>query len=113
MARPEEQRQYPRFHAAAWIECPLLSASPFPAEDVSAGGFRALLTHKPREGHPYQVNLRVGDSAFGPCKALVAWCQEQAQQPGLWAFGMLVMMGDEEREALTATLEETTAVVRA
>jgi len=108
MALPESKRQYNRFQGSAWIECPLLSISPFPAEDVSAGGFRAFLTHKPREGHPYQVTLRVGDSAIGPYPALVAWSQPQAQRPGMWTFGMLVLMSDERREELAAILDGMT-----
>ena len=105
MAGPEMQRRYPRFPGAAWIECPLLSRSPFPVDDVSAGGFRAFLTHKPVEGHPYQVTLRVGESVFGPCTALVAWSQPQNQRPGVWSFGMLIVMRDEQREGVAALLE--------
>jgi hypothetical protein len=107
VARSEAIRKHPRFRGAAWIECPILSISPFPAEDMSAGGFRAVLTHKPLEGHPYQVTVRVGESAFGPYPALVAWSQPQAQRPGVWSFGMLIAVGDEPRERLAAALERT------
>lgn len=104
MAFPETERRYSRVQGAAWVACPVLSRAPFPAADVSAGGFRAHLAHKPVEGHVYQVTLWLGESSFGPLPALVAWSRPRAERPGMWSFGMRVMMQDEQRECLAALL---------
>ncbi|MBI3127376.1 MAG: hypothetical protein HYZ11_07210 [Candidatus Tectomicrobia bacterium] len=107
MDRPEKRR-HARTRGSVWIECPLLSGASFQARDISAGGFRAMLAHKPLERHPYHVTLRVGEAAFGPWPAFLAWRQEHAQRPGMWSFGMLVMMQDEQREHLAALLDGVT-----
>lgn len=114
MSRPvEEKRQHPRFNLAVWVDCPDLSPSPFPAEAISVGGFRASLPDKPAEGRSYEVTLRVGDMAFAPCSALLAWSQEASPEPRQWAFGMLMIMRDEERNVLASILEEVPEGIQA
>lgn len=110
MPRPiEDIRQLPRIQAHVWVECPALWDAPFPTEDVSPGGFKAVLPFEPEEGVAYEVKIRLGEAAFGPCSGLVAWKhREDGQGFPQWAFGVLVMMEDEDREAMAHALEELT-----
>jgi len=91
-------RRFFRFRLPALVEAPQLSGQPFEVEDISAGGFMAVLPRAPKAGVKYDISVRLGEALFGPYEALAAWNRQVTTRPAAWSFGMLIKMLDEERE---------------
>lgn len=88
------------------IQAPELSDLPLVPEDVSAGGFKVVVTKEPSKQASVECSLQVGDEVFDNCKAHVVWIRKNEGQYESWDVGLTIKTLIEDRDFLDITLHK-------
>ncbi len=102
-----KKRQSPRFRVPVVIDVPELSEIPLVPEELSAGGFRIVVSKKPEIGASVSCFIQIADEVFENCPGRVVWAQESDLQSPAWVAGIAVnTMGGDPDGRLASLLED-------
>jgi len=90
MGKSSEQRRFARFILPVVIDAPELSDLPIVPEDISAGGFKVMITKEPPRDNPLSCSLHVSGEFFGNCQVKVAWTKKTSSVPASWQVGLAI-----------------------
>ena len=88
------------------IDAPGLSDISIVPEDVSAGGFRIIVTKEPALGDSVQCAIQIMDQNFPNCQGRVVWKSGKTDTLGSWAIGFSVDSADKKNDLLELKLKE-------
>ncbi|MDA1001188.1 MAG: PilZ domain-containing protein [bacterium] len=92
-----ERRQFTRFRIPVIIEAGDISPIPLIPEDISAGGFKILVSTEVRPQENVDSIIQIRDEIFENCKGSIIWVREHSKEPPSWAIGFRVEdVGGEE-----------------
>ena len=69
--RSEENRLFPRYFLPVVIQVPDVSDLPLVPEDISAGGFKVLVTNKLPRGDQVECSIQIANEVLDNCRATV------------------------------------------
>ena len=104
MKTAQDQRKYERFTIPVIIQVPELSNLPVVPEDVSAGGFKVIVTQEPPEKNSIECSIQVADDVFDNCTVHIAWVHKIEGPPETWEVGLTIKTLIEDRDFLDITL---------
>ena len=104
MKTAQDQRKYARFTVPVIIQAPELSDLPLVPEDVSAGGFKVVVTKEPPRQDTIECSIQISEDVFNNCKAHVAWVRKIEGTPESWEVGLNIKTLIEDRDFLDITL---------
>ena len=110
MPTEDERREYPRFTIPVIIDAQGISDISLVPEDVSAGGFRVVVSKKPVIGESIPCTIQVLGENFQDCRGI--WSTEISGAPGTWSIGFRVDSAGEETDLLNAKLKELSVFLR-
>lgn len=105
METTKNQRKYERFTIPVVIQAPELSDLPLVPEDVSAGGFKVVVTNEPPQGNFIECSIQISNDVFDNCKAYIAWVHKNEGTPETWDVGLTIKTLIEDRDFLDITLQ--------
>ncbi|MEE9275754.1 MAG: tetratricopeptide repeat protein [bacterium] len=82
----------PRFRVPVVVLAPSLANSPLLLEDVSASGFRVVVSREPDPAIVHDLSLQVAGEAIGRCKGKVAWVRTNDTEPVTWSIGLVLQI---------------------
>ena len=106
MKTVQDQRKYERFIIPVVIQAPELSELPLVPEDVSAGGFKVVVTQEPPDRDTIECSIQVADDVFDSCNAHIAWVHKIDSTPETWEVGLTIKTLIEDRDFLDITLHK-------
>ncbi len=106
MKTAQDQRKYERFTIPVVIQAPELSDLPLVPEDVSAGGFKVVVTQEPPKKDSIECSIQVSDDVFDNCNAHIAWVRKIEGTPETWEVGLTIKTLIEDRDFLDITLHK-------
>jgi hypothetical protein len=106
MKTKQDQRQYERVTVPVVIQAPGLSDLPLVPEDVSAGGFKVVVTQEPSQHASIECSLQFGDEVFDNCNARVVWVSKNEGPYESWDVGLTIKTLIEDRDFLDITLHK-------
>ncbi len=106
MKTAQDQRKYARFTVPVVIQAPELSDLPLVPEDVSAGGFKVVVTKEPPKKDSIECSIQISEDVFDNCTAHVAWVQKKDGPPEIWEVGLTIKTLIEDRDFLDITLQK-------
>lgn len=106
MKTVQDQRKYTRFTVPVIVQVPELSDLPLVPEDVSAGGFKVVVTKEPPSRESFECSIQISESVFDKCMAHVAWIQKNEGIPESWDVGLTIKTLIEDRDFLDITLQK-------
>lgn len=105
MSDASERRKFPRFRIPVIIEAIDISPIPLIPEDVSAGGFKILVSSKVELQENVDCIIQIRDDVFDNCRGSVAWVREHSTDPPMWGIGFQVDDTGGEQERFTDALK--------
>jgi hypothetical protein len=99
-----ENRIFTRYFLPVVIQIPGLSDLPLVPEDVSAGGFKVLVTSEPHRGDQVECSIQIANEVFENCEGTVVWDHDNGD--GTWYAGLHIESMDGERDFLEMTLSK-------
>ena len=108
--KSEEKRAFSRYFLPVVIQIPDLSDLPLVPEDVSAGGFKVLVTNAPHRGDQVECSIQIANEVFDNCRATVVWDQDNGD--GTWYAGISIGSLTEDRDFLELTLDKANKELR-
>ena len=112
MAKDDERRHHRRFEIPAVIDAPDLSPHPIVPEDVSAGGFKMLVTRKPKLHSVVTCTLHISDDVFERCEGHVVWIKNKETEPPSWEIGLNVKLNAGREDEFEIALESLAGEMR-
>jgi hypothetical protein len=112
MSTEDERREYSRFTIPVIIDAQGISDIFLVPEDVSAGGFRVVVSKKPIIGESIPCTIQVLGENFQDCRGRVIWSTEISGAPGTWSIGFRVDSAGEETDLLNGKLKELSVFLR-
>ncbi len=106
MATEEERRRHSRFTIPVVIDAPDLSGVSLVPEDVSAGGFRVVVSKRPEAGQEVSCAIQILDESFRDCRGTVVRVEERPETPGTWSIGLRVEAAEGAAGLLEKKLRE-------
>lgn len=106
MQKNDERRLYRRFEIPVVIDSTDLSPHPIVPEDVSAGGFKLVVSQKPKLHSEASCTLQIADDVFENCKGHVVWVKNVDSQPPSWEIGLTVKLTEGRANELELALEK-------
>lgn len=106
MKTAQDQRRYARFTIPVVIQAPELSDLPLVPEDVSAGGFKVVVTQEPPQKDSIECSIQISEDVFDNCIAHVAWVHKNEGTPESWEVGLTIKTLIEDRDFLDITLQK-------
>lgn len=97
---------YERYTIPVILQIPDLSDLPLVPEDVSAGGFKVMVTKEPKTTGLVECSLQVSNEVFDECKARIAWVKKNEGTPDTWDVGLTIKTLVEDRDFLDITLHK-------
>ena len=83
---------------------------PLVPEDVSAGGFKVLVTSEPHLNKEIECSIQVSDKVFDNCAATIVWAHENGD--GTWYTGINIDSLTEDRNFLDMTLNKANETMK-
>ncbi len=101
MDQVPEKRRHVRYKIPLLTVLPEISGDPVEVENISAGGFKIIVSKKFEEGATIEGTLHRSRNFIGRFLGRVVWQSENINQPSSWTIGvsMDVHGGDEGRLA--------------
>ena len=106
MKTAQDQRRYARFTIPVIVQAPELSDLPLVPEDVSAGGFKVMVTKEPPQRNSIECSIQVSEDVFDNCTAHVEWVRKNEDAPEIWEVGLTIKTLIEDRDFLDITLHK-------
>ncbi len=106
MKTAQDQRKYKRFTIPVVIQAPDLSELPLVPEDVSAGGFKVVVTEEPPKKDLIECSIQISNDVFDNCQAHVAWVYKNEGTPESWDVGLTIKTLIEDRDFLDIALHK-------
>ena len=75
----DESRKFERFLLPVVIQAPGISDLPLVPEDVSAGGFKVLVTKEPQLNESIECSIQISGEVFDDCEAVIAWVRDNEE----------------------------------
>lgn len=104
MSAFEENREFKRFFLPVVILAPGISDLPLVPEDVSAGGFKVLLTTEPNLNVEFKCSIQISSEVFDDCQATAAWTHDNGD--GTWDTGITIHSLSSDRDFFELTLSK-------
>ena len=104
MSTPEDGRKFKRFFLPVVIQAPGISDFPLVPEDVSAGGFKVLVTTEPNLNVQFECSIQISSEVFDDCQATAAWAHDNGD--GTWYAGITIHALSGDRDFLELTLSK-------
>ncbi len=101
MSDLSDKRRHIRYQIPLSTVLPEISEKPLDVKDISAGGFKVVVSKKPGKNSVIEGTLHRSGNFIGRFFGRVVWHTENTQQPPSWVIGvsMDVHGGDERRLA--------------
>ena len=100
-----ERRGFTRFRIPVIIEAMDISPIPLIPEDVSAGGFKILVSSKVELQENVDCIIQIRDEVFDNCRGSVIWVREHSNDPPMWGIGFQVDDAGGEQEHFAGALK--------
>jgi hypothetical protein len=110
MEPDQENRRFKRYFLPVVIQVPDLSDLPLVPEDVSAGGFKVLVTSEPHLDKEIECSIQISDEVFDNCAATIVWAHENGD--GTWYAGINIDSLTEDRNFFDMTLNKANETMK-
>lgn len=104
MSASKESREFKRFFLPVVIQAPEISDFPLVPEDVSAGGFKILVTAEPNLNAPFECSIQISSEVFDDCQATAVWAHDNGD--GTWYTGITIQSLSGDRDFFEMTLSK-------
>ena len=86
-----------------------LAMDPLVPEDISAGGFRITITHRPSMGSAVPFSIRVGKNILNGCTCRVVWARNDLDKIAPWTVGLSADFSQKQLDNLLYYMTEALA----
>jgi len=76
-------------------------------QDISAGGFQAVLARKPEMGAEFACSIFFNEKRLEEVRAKPVWVSPNKSNPPTWAVGFELVMAEAKRGALEGRLRDS------
>lgn len=101
-----ERRKFARYRIPVVIDAPELSELALVPEDVSATGFRVVVSAPAEVGSSAACAIQTAEEVFPVCRGRIVWLKENRTEPRSWTLGIAVRSDGKDQTRLAGLLEE-------
>ncbi len=96
MKATDESRKFERYLLPVVIQAPGISDLPLVPEDVSAGGFKVLVTKEPQLNELIECSIQISGEVYDDCEAMIAWVRDNEDETWYAGISVELLHGDRE-----------------